>query len=662
MIERMRVVILGVMLAACGIGLCGCGKPGGSGGGAGASEARDIPVGLVGFEIVSAELVEHGGRARIYGDYGGSPYGGPSVPDPLADLRAQGVLQGYDQSVRTGVGPNGGIMRPEVTVRITNHGPVTLTRAFVRFGGAVREAVEQAIPEDKPLAEHEVCTYTAPYLDLNLVAMSEDPVQAEVVAVVLADGTVYGDTELVARARRGQEQARAAQERAEAERQVPETPVATEWDGVVFDPASASVVSAVYGAGESWLDLTDHFVQNNLGEGHACGVDHSHFGIHDPAVGVYKTLALTVDIDGREVVATFRERDPVALGLPIPGDAAVGASGEPVEMGDARILAAWYGVGSHWLDVLDRVRELVDGGGLAVASLSELAGSDPSYGEEKQLRVYYEQGGRRMVAVVQAEDRKLVLPFASVEEVALDEMPPAGDFPPIPEIDEAWLAGGEAEPTPAVKAEEPNSPTADAPGELPAMGDVTIEDVAEKLFGARDIEIVQATFGVAKRQADVTGFLQGKIWTTDGLCDLQIVSSGLLVDDPAPGKIKQLRVTANIAGEQRQFSARSRGNLAIGAPGQIEGLVGTTAKPIDLGGMQILAAWYGAESGWYDGMAKLRAAALNGRIDAVAGRSLMGQDPASGTPKQLRVYFKWGDEIKLAVYEEDEHFVLPFGE
>jgi len=193
MIER--VVILSVMLAACGIGLCGCGKPSGSGGGAGASGARGIPVGLVGFEIVSAELVEHGGRARIYGDYGGSPYGGPSVPDPLADLRAQGVLQGYDQAVRTGVGPNGGIMRPEMTVRITNHGPVTLTRAFVRFGGAVREAVEQAIPEDKPLAEHEVCTYTAPYLDLNLVAMSEDPVEAEVVAVVLADGTVYGDTD-----------------------------------------------------------------------------------------------------------------------------------------------------------------------------------------------------------------------------------------------------------------------------------------------------------------------------------------------------------------------------------------------------------------------------------------------------------------------------------
>ena len=657
--------VLPVAVAVCMAGLSGCGKQGGvSGGGAkGGGGSGEIPVGLVEFELVSAELVERGGSVPHLGGYGGDPVAGPAVPDPLADLRAQGVLRGYDRSIRTGMGPNGGALFPEVTVRLTNHGRAVITEAYVRFAGAVRESTEQIIEFPRVLQPKGVHNYTSQRLVLDWEARDQDSVEAEVVAVVLTDGTVYGDGEVVKREHRAQAQ----QQDAETMRQVPEAPVTAEWGGVVFDPASVSVVRAVYGAEETWADVTAHFADGALSDGHTCRVDYSHFGLDDPARGVYKTLALTLEVNGREVVITHRDTDYLTLGSPCPGDAVVGASGEPVKFGGVQILAAWYGGESRWLDVLPRVREISDGGGLGVVNCDRLAGSAEGLGKQKQLRVYFEQDGRRLVSVVQETDRRLVLPFFSIQEVTADELPPPRDAPPVPEVDPAWVASGEPEESPTLAAllarefkvpEVPGVVAPEGPTDLPV-----IEAVAAELFGPSDIEVVRATFGTPGRNTDVAQALRDKLGTPDGLCGLQTVPSGFGIKDPAPGKIKNLRMTIRIGGKEHQVTLRNRSTLVLGAPGQTEGMVGTTAQPIDVGDTRVLAAWYGVEGGgWHDAMPALRGALHDGRIDASVGRALVGQDPAVGKVKQLRVYYERSGERGLAVYEEDQRMVLPLGE
>lgn len=237
-------------------------------------------------------------------------------------------------------------------------------------------------------------------------------------------------------------------------------------------------------------------------------------------------------------------------------------------------------------------------------------------------------------------------------------------------ISPVYLVGcgrGESEPAqggspPSVEAE----PSEESPVAEQIVAEAPKEEVPEEeavqLFGPSDIEVVSATFGTQGKHAEVAEAMREKLKTPDGWCGMLIIPTDFGIADPSPGWRKNLRMTLKIGGVERQFSPRNRTSLVIGAPGQYHGIVGTTAQPVEIGDMRVLAAWFGTEGHWIDVMPQLRAAVSDGRVDAGDAMGLVGKDPAPTSAKELRVYYERGGEQGIEVFSQNQAVVLPIEE
>ncbi|MBK7406201.1 MAG: hypothetical protein IPJ41_16750 [Phycisphaerales bacterium] len=569
--------------------------------------------------------------------------------------------------------------------KIVNKTDQPITQAFVSVSGAAAAAGVRLFSDGYMLKPGKSREWMP---NIPVLAQSGDRVDVVLVAVALADGTVFGDGSVVGNAPTWLDPNSATAEQLAAmspkalRRLPPEVlgklppglwdklpgdvreslesgEIASSalftapWAGEVFDASSASLVRAVYGAGESWVDVTDHIGAVAAGDTHECRVDPLHFGIPDPAPGVIKTLAMTLDAGGQTFTLTEQDGDWVRLGAPTEGDMLIGASGPPVQLGGVQLLAVWYGTESRWLDALDRFRPFEARGAAEFAKADELAPQDVAPGRVKQVRLYYVEGGERRIAVLPNAGAALAVPFGGVRPVEGLSLPVAPPAPATPRVEEAWIKS-KAPPFAPARRGSSLGPGADG------FGIVSPADA--KLFGRGDITLVSGEYGAGGRVADVTESLRDRMGAEDGLCGLWASPGALGVEDPAPGEAKRLTVALRVGERDLECAAADGAELVIGAPGAIEGMIGTTAAPIELDGMRVWAAWYGAGQNWSDAMAGLRGEVRDDALITRAVSGLVGYDPARDVVKELRLYFERGGKTQMIVYRENAAVKLPIDE
>jgi hypothetical protein len=162
-------------------------------------------------------------------------------------------------------------------------------------------------------------------------------------------------------------------------------------------------------------------------------------------------------------------------------------------------------------------------------------------------------------------------------------------------------------------------------------------------------QLISADYGSGNYRIDVTQRLQA-LAGMNGQLNFQLTNEALGVRDPAPGRVKDLRIRVGQRnGRLHTFNYREKTVVTLrldagGPPGMV-------------GGLQILRATYSA-SGWHhqgmDVTGRIQSMARNGAINVVVNNNSMGGDPAPNKRKQLRVdYVVRGRRYSNTVREGD---------
>jgi len=303
------------------------------------------------------------------------------------------------------------------------------------------------------------------------------------------------------------------------------------------------ILTARYGAGATWLDVTSRLRGMVAGNRLSLRVDVETLG-SDPAPGIAKTLMVRYRFNGREGDAFAGDFSTLSLpplmetsgsaappapagggGFSIgelfgnqpassPGPAPAPPATSPVPAASApavlRIVQARWGFGDRQADVTPQVQALVRDGKVSVKADNKVLGVDPAVGKTKQLAVRYEFGNTTY-DVSAKEGATLNLPSSSATPVTISKPAP----------------GGSPEPA-AVAISKP--PTASGP--------------VAPLGAAPGLRIFYARYGAGNDMADVREklrpYLQGN--------QLTMPVTAQILGDPAPGVAKQLHVIYEING------------------------------------------------------------------------------------------------------------------
>ena len=152
------------------------------------------------------------------------------------------------------------------------------------------------------------------------------------------------------------------------------------------DDSDLRIVSARYGAGSRWIDVTNalqNLVNNNR---LSAKVNDTNMG-GNPAGDRHKELQVTWEYQGRRHVNRLHEGDYLNL----PGTAGDSSS----NYSDLRIIRARYGTGSRWMDVTNALRHLVSNNRLNAKVNDKNMRGNPAGDEHKELQVTWEYQGRR---------------------------------------------------------------------------------------------------------------------------------------------------------------------------------------------------------------------------------------------------------------------------
>jgi len=151
-----------------------------------------------------------------------------------------------------------------------------------------------------------------------------------------------------------------------------------------------TIVEATYGVGDKRLDVVEN-VRAAMRNGRLVGTVATEIvGRQDPAPGARKALKVRYRL-GDEIHAV-EASDGEFIYIAVPGTTTATLNAGGLELIEAR-----YGAGLTWVEVLHRVRALVDGDRLAVRA-DLLAHSDPAPGLRKVLYVRYTVDGSERVA------------------------------------------------------------------------------------------------------------------------------------------------------------------------------------------------------------------------------------------------------------------------
>jgi len=163
-----------------------------------------------------------------------------------------------------------------------------------------------------------------------------------------------------------------------------------------------------------------------------------------------------------------------------------------------------------------------------------------------------------------------------------------------------------------------------------------------------DLRILQAVYGAAGRQVNVTNRLQSMV--SNGTLNVA-VNNGTMGGDPAPGMAKQLYVSYSFRGQQQSTSVSENGKLTI--PG------GYVPGPGNGSGLRFLQASYGAGGRQMNVVGRLQNMAGNGTISVRVNNDSMGGDPSPGTPKQLYVVYNYRGQQRSATIPENGVLQIP---
>jgi hypothetical protein len=283
----------------------------------------------------------------------------------------------------------------------------------------------------------------------------------------------------------------------------------------------------------------------------------------------------------------------------------------PLSAQQLDILNARYGAGNTWADVTQRVRSLVSNNALSFAVGSSALANDPLPGIQKTLEVRYRyQGQENMVALRDGET--LQLPLTSGFSIG------------------SLFGGASNTPPPAA------APVTSAPQVAPAL------------------RIVTATYGWRDRVNNVRDHVQAMVQHDRASFK---ATNEALGGDPAVGKNKTLDITYEIRGRTYQIAVKEGQNLNL--PASNAKLVAAAPAPSMIpppvqaappaSNLRILSAVYGTGNRWIDVTSIVQGRVSGGKAEIPVTVDVLGQDPAPGTPKQLRVrYSADGHEAEAA--------------
>jgi hypothetical protein len=144
------------------------------------------------------------------------------------------------------------------------------------------------------------------------------------------------------------------------------------------------------------------------------------------------------------------------------------------------------------------------------------------------------------------------------------------------------------------------------------------------------ISIKKATYGTGSSTVDVTKVVASKV--NDGLLSFTVTTEALNVEDPAPGRGKQLDITYTInGGSSTTLYAKEGDPVIINAPAARQAT-----------GLEIIKAEYGAAGDEHiDVTDAVKSQVRNGSIDMRVGFKEVGiPDPSPTRPKELVVHYK----------------------
>jgi len=162
-------------------------------------------------------------------------------------------------------------------------------------------------------------------------------------------------------------------------------------------------------------------------------------------------------------------------------------------------------------------------------------------------------------------------------------------------------------------------------------------------------QLVSADYGTGHSRIDVTQRVQA-LAGISGQLNFPVTNEALGVRDPAPGRVKDLRIRVGLRnGRLHTYAYRDKTVVTLRLDS-----VGSPGTP---GGLQILRAIYSA-SGWHhqgaDVTGRVQSLARYGTLNVLVNNNSMGGDPAPNKRKQLRVdYVVRGRRFTQTVREGD---------
>jgi len=167
-----------------------------------------------------------------------------------------------------------------------------------------------------------------------------------------------------------------------------------------------------------------------------------------------------------------------------------------------------------------------------------------------------------------------------------------------------------------------------------------------------DLRILQAFYGVAGRQTDVAGRLQGMV--NRGSLNAR-VDNNTFGTDPAPGAQKQLYVVYSYQGQQRSVTVNEGSELRLPSWDSGSG----SSPGYGNGDLRIMQAFYGVPGRQVDVSGRLQSLATNNGISVRVNNDSMVSDPAPGTAKQLYVVYSYRGEQRTVTVSENNELRIP---
>jgi hypothetical protein len=162
------------------------------------------------------------------------------------------------------------------------------------------------------------------------------------------------------------------------------------------------------------------------------------------------------------------------------------------------------------------------------------------------------------------------------------------------------------------------------------------------------LRIVRASYGADRHYRDVTGYLQGMV--RGGRLEIRVDNETLRMD-PAPNRHKELQLTYEFRGRQRDVSVPEGDWLRLPEGGGRE--------EIRHNELRIIKATYGAGGNFIDVANFLQEMVRGDRLNIRVDNETFQTDPARDRRKELRVIYVYNGQERAVSIPEGDRCVLP---